>query len=231
MPTPEEIREYREWRAKIINGIWDAEANDITNWAPGVHMRDILPAIGADRLPTHFVSRIVNGLVDDHLVEGAMMVDEETYPTTVKLTSYGRSEVENWIDGGRPTQSIPVEPSVVINNTTNFHAPVTGSAFVIGSTGTTVNMQTAVGASLPRLIEATRQLLTQWPGSEDERESVTADIELLESQAASDAAPKGWVKAAVRRLLSWAGAAAAAGASSALSSEVQQLAGDVLQHL
>jgi hypothetical protein len=231
MPTPEEIREYREWRAKIINGIWDAEANDVINWGPGVQMRDILPAIGAERLPTHFVSRIVNGLVDDHLVEGAMMVDEETYPTTVKLTSYGRSEVENWIDGGQPTQAIPVEPNVVINNTTNFHAPVTSSAFVIGSTGTTVNMQTAAGDSLPLLIEATRQLLTQWQGSEDERESVTSDIELLESHAESNAAPKGWIKAAVRRLLSWSGTAAAVGASSALSSEVQQLAGDLLQHL
>jgi hypothetical protein len=231
MPTADEIREYQEWRAKIVNGIWDAQAADTTNWPPGVHTRDILPAISADQLPQHFVGRIINDLVDDGLVEGTMMVDEESHPTTVRLSSLGRMEVQRWISNDQPTEYFQVQPSQVFNTTTHFHGPVTGSALVVGSTGTTVNTQTAVGDSLPLLIEKARQLLGEWQGTDEDREGVIADIELLEEQSGSVAAPAGRTKAALRRMVAWAAGAAALGASSAISGEVQQLAGDVLQHL
>jgi len=78
MPTPDEIREYREWRARIINGIWDAEAADTTP-LPGVHTQDVLAAIGAADLAHHFIARLVNNLVADELVEDVMPIAEGDY--------------------------------------------------------------------------------------------------------------------------------------------------------
>lgn len=232
MPTAEEIREYQEWRAKVVNGIWDAQAADTANSPLGVHTYYVLPTIGADKLPLHFVARIINDLVEERLIHGAPMVDQESHPTTVRLTSLGRREVQRWISNDEPTDYFQIQPSQVFNTTTHFHGPVTGSAFVAGSTGTTtVNLQTTVGDSLPLLTEKARQLLGQWQGGDEDREEVIADIELLEEQAGNPAAPVGRTKAALRRILAWSAGAVALGASSAISGEVQQLAGDVLNHL
>jgi len=228
MPTPDEIREYRQWRGRMINAVWDAEAADTSGW-PAVDIHEILKTIGAQDLPQHTVARLVNDLVSDGLLEPFAETAEATYPLQVKLTSYGRLEVEQWISDDQPTEHLALPPSQVFN--THIHGNVSGSAVIVGSTNATVNLQAVVGESLSELVAKSRELLASWQGNDEEREEITADVELLESEWTSQSAPVGRVKAALRRIVRWAGGAAAVGASAALSGEVQQLAGTVLQHL
>lgn len=228
VPTPDEIREYRQWRGRMINAIWDAEAADTSGW-PAIDIRGTVQTIGAQDLPQHAVARLVNDLVGDGLLEPFGQTAEATYPLQVKLTSFGRLEVERWISDDQPTEHLALPPSQVFN--THFHGDVSGSAVVVGSKETIVNLQAVVGDSLSELVVKTKDLLAAWQGDDDEREEIVADVELLETESSNQSAPVGHVKAALRRITRWAAGASAVGASAALSGEVQQLAGTVLQHL
>lgn len=228
MPTPDDIRVYRQWRGRFISALWDAEAKNVTEW-PAIDVPEIKKTIGADQLPEHTIARLVNDLVADGLIEPFAQPAEAVYPRQVSLSSYGRLEVERWIADDTATEHLALPPSQVFN--THLHGPVTGSTFVVASTGTTVNLQTAVGESMSVLVAKAKQLLSLWDGTDEEREEVTADVELVEQESADPSAPPGHMKTALRRIGAWAGSAGAAGASVALSEEVHKLAGEVFNQL
>jgi hypothetical protein len=228
MPTKDEIHEYRQWRGKFINAVWDAEAVNDPEW-PAVDVRAILRNIGANDLPAPAVARLVNDLVGDGLLEAMMETNEEPYPVWVKLTSWGRLEVERWISEDEPTEHLALAPSQIF--TTHFHGNVDGSNVVIGSPSTTVNQQTAIGESLTPLIEKARELLTQWDEGFDDREAVEADVEILEEERNSSQPKPARLKAALKRVGAWAAGIAGAGARPELVEEVQRLTHQALQQL
>ena len=220
MPTPDEIREYQTWRGRFISAVWDAEA--VAEHHPMIFVPQIFETIGANQLTEATKRRIVSDLEDDHLLEGMAQSLGESYAMEVRLTSYGRMEVERWITEGAPTANFTLPPSQVFNN--HFHAQVAGATFVQGATGTTVNMQTAVGEQMSTLIDKAQQLLATWNESGEAREEVEDDIATLQDQSA----PAGRIKAALRRIGRWATGAAAAGAAAGLSEEVRELTGRIL---
>jgi hypothetical protein len=161
MPTPDEIRTYRQWRGRFISAVWDAEA---AGASPAVTVADVLDSIGAGDLPLRTVSRLVNDLVGDGLLEPVVLTQEADYPLWVKLTSCGRLEVERWISDDVPTEHLALPPNQVFN--TNVYGNVSGSAVIVGSTDTTVNMQAAVGEQLSVLVAKAKELLAAWNGLE-----------------------------------------------------------------
>jgi hypothetical protein len=226
VPTPQEIREYRQWRGRFISALWDAQA---ASYDPAFRVPDLLREIGADVLPEHGQARLVNELAGDGLIEAFAPTLGFAFPQDVRLTSYGRLEVERWISDDEPTEHLALPPSQVFN--TYVHGDVTGSAIVVGSTGTTVNLQVAVRDQLSDIIAKTRHLLTQWDQVGDARESVEADVEILEEERRATQPKAGRLKAALRRLMQWSAGVAAAGLRPELAGEVQHLAHDVMQQL
>lgn len=151
----------------------------------------------------------------------------ESYPEDITLTSFGRLEVERWIEDGQATELIAISPSQVFN--THFHGNVTGSPVIVGSTDTTVNMQTAVGEQLSDLISKARLLFEAWQGEGDEREDVEADIEILAGEVAKPSDGPGRIKAALRRIARWAATTAGAAATAELSGEVQDITHELMR--
>lgn len=194
-------------------------------------VHDVLREIGADQLDEHTITRLVKDLEDDYLIEGVGQSWGEVYPEEIRLTPAGRMEVETWLAEDAPTLHLPIVPSQVVNNTTHVYGNVTGAAFVTGSTDTAINMQTAVSEPLSQLLPKLRELLAEWDGTADEREDIEADIEILEGEAVSGSPRPGRIKAAARRVIAWTTSAAAAGASKALTGEVQVLTSQVLHQL
>jgi hypothetical protein len=225
MPTPEEIRAYQERRGRFINALWDAE--DETDAASGIEISRVLARAGDSDLPDHKIARLLNDLVGDQMLEPRLTAAQASYPLSVRLTSYGRLEAERWITEDVPTEHLAIPPSQIFN--THFHGTVAGSSIVVGSSGTTVNMQNHVAALLPELVAKASQLLAEWDGSGDEREEIAADIDLLADAAGREAGVNaGRTRAALRRLARWAQSAAVAGAYAELSGEVQHLTAQVL---
>lgn len=231
MPTPNEVRARRELRARFINAVYDARERQSAGVEAIVMVHDVLRDIDADQLDQHTITRLVKDLEDDFLIEGFGQSWGEAYPEEIRLTPAGRMEVETWLAEDAPTPHLPIVPSQVINNTTNVYGNATGSAFVTGSTDTAINMQTAVSEPLSQLLPKLRELLNEWDGTADEREDIEADIEMLEGEAVSQTPRLGRIKAAARRVIAWATSAAAAGASTVLTGEVQELANQVVHQL
>jgi hypothetical protein len=130
---------------------------------------------------------------------------------------------------GVATDYLATPPSQTFNM--HFHGAVNGSSVVVGATGTTLNLRAAVGESMLTLAAKATELLAAWDEFGDDREEVEADIELLKSEAPNPVTSVGHIKSALRRVQRWAATAALTGASAALSDEVRQLAGHVLQQL
>jgi hypothetical protein len=222
MPTPDDLRSYQQWLGRFINALWDAE-NVTELWA--IDVREIRRTIAADEMPEPAFARLVNDLVGDGLVDAVQEIAEMSYPISVKLTSAGRSEVQRWITKDEPTEHFQLAPSQIF--TTNFYGSVTGSPVLVGSDQNTVNVQTAVNPSIAQLLEKMPELLSTWQGSDDDRDSIEADFELVQQHAADPSARPGRVKAALGRIALWAGTAV----SGALASEVQRLASDAISRI
>ena len=128
MPTPDEIRQYRKWRGRLVNAVWDAEH---AGGNPATRVSVLLPKIGAQDLPTHAIARLVNDLVRDGLLEEFSLPNaDELYAPEVKLTSAGRLEVESWIADDAPTDHLALTPSQTFS--TPFPGPVAGASVIAG---------------------------------------------------------------------------------------------------
>lgn len=153
---------------------------------------------------------------------------EDVYDTLVRLTAYGNAEVERWVSSpDTGTEHLPVSYNQTYNN---FHAPVSGSSFVSGSSNVTINLNANYGHAIQDVVEKTERLLAQAEVDPDEREEVEADIVTVRQAAQSDA-PDDRVRPALRRIRAWAVKAVAAGATAALSTEVQEAISHVLPQL
>lgn len=136
MPTPDRIREYQQSRGKFISALWDAEdrREHLSTW--GIQTAEVLRSAGLDELPENQIKRLVDDLVGDGVMEGQTGTFGDNYAPEVRLTSYGRLEVEHWISQDEPTPHLQLPPSQVFNTT--IHGNVMGSTFVAGSTEVTV---------------------------------------------------------------------------------------------
>jgi hypothetical protein len=173
--TQVQIQEWRALRGRFLNALWDAHhaGNDVAA------VDDLLEQIDASDLPEHQIDRLVFDLRNDGLIADFGMV--VTQDQSVRLTSEGRYEVEQWLaKPDEPTDAIPVPASQVFSiGTMN----VTGTVMQ-GSTAANVNTTVGTsGAELVELVAQIRQILTTANVSPDDREAIEADLEVIEEEA------------------------------------------------
>ena len=223
MPTPDDIAAYQRRRAKFMSAVWDAEEREEIGF--GIKVDQMLQEIGETALPVASIRRLVEDLIGDGMVKEFNPFHEQAYPNSVKLTSYGRAEVQRWVtDEKRGTDAFPLSYQQVYNNyNTTVHGNVSGSNFVAGSTGTHINQSTQIIEQKLSLAMKAAELLEASGITGDEREEVVADIETLRED---DPTPTR-LKAALRRLSSWRGSAAG-DTTAPQSGEIQSLARQLL---
>jgi hypothetical protein len=190
--TQVQIQEWRTLRGRFLNALWDSEhaGNDFTL------VSDLIAAIGASDLPVQQLDRLVLDLGNDGLITNIGM--GATQDQQVRLSSEGRYEVEEWLsEPDEPTEHIKVPANQIYNiNTMNVTGPV-----LQGSAAT--NVTTSYGVSgdvLVKLVAQFRELLTAAELSPDDRESLEADIEVIEEEAAAAQPKAGRLRSALRRL-------------------------------
>jgi hypothetical protein len=224
LPTADEVRAQQQVRAQFINALWDMQAE---SGAERVLTDAVLARINVE-LPDVQIDRLTSELHSDHLIDADRRAYEEPYLTEVWLTSSGRREVEQWITTDRPTRNLPLAHSTIFNTT--IYGGVHGSAVVVGSTATTVNIHNSYGHQLVALTAKSRRLLeTQQDLPTDQREDIEDDLALLNEQAAAAQPDHARIRSAVRRVAAWSGGIVAGGAAAALKPEVQQLTSDLLK--
>jgi DNA-binding PadR family transcriptional regulator len=220
MPTPEDIREYEERRARFLSALWDDDARAGNPLGYG-EVSQILKDIHSEDLPDPQIQRLLRDLGQDGLIEGEGQTISDLYPPFVRLTPSGRSEVQNWIRTDRPTEHLPLVPTNVFNTT--FNGPVQGSPIVVGSAGTTINIRNRFGEPLADVITKTRELLAVETVEDDDRDDVEDSLATLEEQVQIAVPDENRIKVALKRLGKWAATASIVGATAGLSSEVQQV--------
>jgi hypothetical protein len=176
--TAQQVQEWQALRGPLLNALWDAEDAG----QPRIPVSDLLDTIGARNQPEHQINRLFRNLSEDGLISdpgfGSVRSSE------VQLTSDGRYEVERWLaEPDEPTPHLPLPANQVINfNNVNF----TGTSLV-GSTATHVTTNYGVsGDVLIKLVAQFRELLSTADLPDDDRESIEADLEVIEGEAASD---------------------------------------------
>jgi len=163
-----------------------------------VRVSDLLDSIGARDLPDHQIDRLVRDLNNDGLISELGFGSVKT--SEIRLTSEGRYEVEQWLaEPDRATDKLPVPKNQVFNiNNTN----ITGSTIVSGSTvkGDVTTNYGASGDELVKLVAQFRELLKVAELSPDDRESLEADLEVIEEEAAAPQPRPGRLRPILRRL-------------------------------
>lgn len=226
MPTSDEMAAYERRRAKLMSAIWDAEQQEEIGF--GIKVDQMLQQIDEADLPVASIRRLVEDLIGDGMLQEFNPFAEQPYPNSVKLTSYGREQVRQWVaQKEQGTEAFPLSYQQVYNYNTTVHGNVSGSNFVSGSSGVTIDQRTQVTEQRLTLATKAEELLEASGITGEDRDDVVADIETLRE----DSPPPGRLKAALRRLLRWGGGAVAVGATAALSGEVPTLAGQVLSQL
>lgn len=226
MPTPDDVAAYERRRAKLMSAIWDAEEQEEIGF--GIKVDEMLQQIGEADLAVASIRRLVEDLIGDGMLEEFNRFEEQAYPNSVKLTSYGREQVRQWVaQTEQGTAAFPLSYQQVYNYNTTVHGNVSGANFVSGSSGVTINQSTQIIEQRLTLAAKAEELLEASGITGEDRDDVVADIETLRE----DSPPPGRLKAALRRLLRWGGGAVAVGATAALSGEMQTLAGEVLGQL
>jgi hypothetical protein len=174
--TAEQVKEWQAQRGGFLSAIWDAEHAGIE--LPLVS--DLLAEIGASDLPAHQIDRLVRDLERDGMISQLTMgpIPEQQ----IRLTSEGRYEVEQWLaEPDEPTDYLPMPASQAFHiNTMN----VTGTVLQ-GSTATNI-ITTNYDDSLERLrkaISAYRQLLGTADLSDDDRDAIEVDLDVIEEEA------------------------------------------------
>jgi hypothetical protein len=190
--TQVQVKEWRALRGRFLNALWDSghAGNDFAA------VSDLIATIGASDLPVHQLDRLVLDLRNDGLITGIGM--GATDDQSVRLTSEGRYEVEQWLaEPNEPTDAIPVPANQVFSiGTMNVTGPV-----LQGSTATNVNTTYGTsGAELVELVAQFRQLLTAAELSPDDREALEADLDVIEEEAANPQPRPQRVRPILRRL-------------------------------
>jgi hypothetical protein len=209
--TQVEVQEWRALRGRFLNALWDSEhaGNDFTL------VSDLIAAIGASDLAVHRLDRLVLDLGNDGLISTIGM--GATKDQQVRLSPEGRYEVEEWLsEPDETTEHIKVPASQVYNiNTMN----VTGTVLQ-GSTATNV-ITTNYDDALERLrpaIAAYRELLGTADVSDDDREAIEVDLDVIEEETkAAQPRPK-----RLRALLLRLGAALTTGALAGVEAGTKQ---------
>lgn len=227
LPTPEEVQRQRVLRSRFLSALYDMEAE---SRRPNgyVDVRRLMSIIAPEGLEGSEIARLIRELSSSHLIEvprGSQSL-QDLHPRLVGLTSFGRDEVERWVErGDEPTAEIPV-PYNVIYNTTNVQNAY-GSQFVTGSTGTTISIQNRFGSDLTQIAANLRQILGQVNGlSRDEREDMENAADSLDEQAAEATPNESRIRSVLRQVGRWLAPLAAAtqtGLAAGLSAETQEL--------
>jgi hypothetical protein len=215
--TAEQILEWRALRARFLNALWDEE----NAGKRPVPVSDLLYASRACDLPHHQIDRLVHDLKSDGLISG-LGFDNVEY-CEIRLTTAGRNEVEQWLaEPDRATDKLPVPKNQVFNIN---NANIIGSTIVSGSTieGDVTTNYGVSGDVLVKLVTQFRELLTVVELSPDDRESLDADLEVIEEEAAAAQPRAGRMRSALRRLKDALFKGALAGAEVGAKQEVIHL--------
>jgi hypothetical protein len=192
MPTQAQVQEWRALRGRFLNALWDADHEDNDVALVG----DLIAKIGASNLPTNQVDRLVYDLRNDGLIHdiGMGAIEEQS----VRLTSEGRSEVEQWLsEPDAPTAHLPV-PANQVFNITNMN--VTGPVLQGSSANNVTTTSGVSGDVLVKLVSQFRELLSTADLPADDREAIEADLEVIEEEAATDQPRPGRLRPFLRRL-------------------------------
>lgn len=223
MPTKSEILAAQTQRAEFLAALWDLASasvpTEVTAVLAAAHMH----------LSQNASDFLINTLVQDGLIRGfGGMSITEAAPSMVTMTSQGRDEVQHWVETGTPTSNIPL-PTSSITNQTNFHGPVSGSAFIQGGSGNTANVTTNTGSDLPALIKAIRQVMAHPELLEADQDQGEIIVATLESESESETPNPGRIRAALRSLGRWTGSLIERGVSAAVVQEVNELSTNFFQ--
>lgn len=223
MPTRDQVLENQLLRSQFLAALYDAEAMQQHQLGLSL-VTDVLTAIGKGDHPDASVALLVKSLEQAGMIEGMGESIGDIYAPEVRLTDYGRREVESWVTSGdQTTAQLPLSYNTVYHTT--IHGPQ-GSVVNVGSTNTTITLNNQFGQKLNDVVAAARNLLEQDKDlSVDDREDLTEDIATLEQEAKAEKPNQGRVKSALRRVGKWAGAAVV----TAGSQEVQHLTAQALQ--
>jgi len=170
------VKEWQSLRGRFLSAIWDAEHSGVE--LPLVS--DLLADIGASDEPTHQIDRLVRDLERDGLISQLTMgpiPDQQ-----IRLTSEGRYEVEEWLaEPDEPTDFLPLPASQAFHiNTMN----VTDSTVLQGSTANNITAKYGVSSdALVKVVAQFRQILTTANLSDDDREAIEVDVDVLEEEA------------------------------------------------
>lgn len=206
-----------------MSAVWDAEEQEEIGF--GIKVDQMLQQIGETALPVASIRRLVEDLIGDGMLKEFNPFHEQAYPSSVKLTAYGRAEVQRWVtEKNRGTDAFPLSYQQVYNYNTTVHGDVSGSNFVAGSIGTHISQSTQITEQRSSIAMKAVELLEASGITGDEREEILADIETLRE---GDPTPTR-LKAALRRLSRWGGSAIAVDTTAALAGEVQALARQTL---
>jgi hypothetical protein len=192
MPTQVQVQEWRALRARFLNAVWDVhhEGNDVAL------VGDLITKIGASNLTTHQVDRLVYDLRNDGLIHdiGMGAIEEQS----VRLTSEGRFEVEQWLsEPDEPTAHLPL-PANQVYNITNMN--VTGPVLQGSSPNNVTTTYGVSGDVLVKLVSQFRELLSSADLPSDDREAIEADLEVIEEEGATGQPRPGRLRPFLRRL-------------------------------
>jgi len=172
----------------------------------------------------------VRTLGEDGLIDTESRGFAEALASQIRLTPVGRAEVERWLTSDQPTPHLPLAASVVFNN----YGTVKDAALNLGSSNSTAT-STSYHVPVAELIDFVdryrRELLDELGLDAVEREAAEADLDSLEQGSGSGAVEPQRLRPAIRRLLAWAGATAATGATTVGQEEVVSLGHSLLQAL
>jgi hypothetical protein len=217
MPTPEEVREWRALRGRFLNALWDAEHAGVDY----ANVSDLLRTAGAPDLPPHRVERLITNLSDDGLIDGITYAEGPAQQ--IRLTGQGRYEVEQWLaQPDRPTQHLQLPANQVFN----IHSMKVTGTVMQGSTATNVSTTATSGASgdaLQRVVAEFRRLIEATDLSDQDREDIDADLEIVEEEASSPHPRPQRVRAVLRRLQGAVIGGTLAGAEAGTKDEVIHL--------
>lgn len=224
MPTAEQVLKFRADGAKFLCAVADAAKRGDRQ----PYVRLMLEEAQLD-LTEAEADNLILTLIDEDLLRGSEMGLSDLTPHNVWLTPQGRSEVQDWVLTGQPTEHIRISRGQV--NNIHFHGSVHGSNIVTSSSNFTINQINNLAEPISAIVEKLRQLLDEQNISGDDREDVEADLATLTDQTSRTDPDAGRLRASLRRVARWTGGLVTAGTAAALQSEVTELTTQVLNQL
>lgn len=133
MPTRDQVLENQLLRSQFLAALYDAEATQQHQLGLS-QVSDVLTTIGKADRPDASIAILVKSLEQAGMIEGMGQSMGDIYAPEVRLTDYGRREVEAWVTSGdQTTAQLPLSYNTVYNTT--IHSPQ-GSVVNVGSTVT-----------------------------------------------------------------------------------------------